>query len=179
MQKLVPVLFIMVCIVFVSLPKVYEKDYKFTSIKGNETRFDNLGFDTLSLSANYSECGEWGGHREKIYVYMSGEARKESPDPAKWQGPLHATWLLDTIGCSYRDDRKYVEQATIQLTSVQEAAILKYAQELTVRSLRSNWPVHGGNAFSLRYDKSYIRIYPADEWDKFDGLRAELFSSTK
>jgi hypothetical protein len=180
LQKLAPVLFVLACAAFVLLPKLLPpSDYQVKDIGSPELHIGNLGFDTLTLYAHYSECGEWGGHREIIHVYMSEKARRKSPDFSQWKGPLAATWLLDTIGCSYRPDRKYIKQAAIQLTAAQEADVLRYAQALTIRSFRQVPPSHAGNAFSLRYHSTRIELYPADAWSKFDELRTQLFSAAK
>jgi len=178
-QKLAPVLFVLACAAFVLLPKLLLPPYyQVKDVASPELRIGNLGFDTLTLSAHYSECGEWGGHREIIHVYMSEIARRNSPNFSQWKGPLAATWLLDTIGCSYRPDRKYIKQATIQLTAAQEANVLRYAQALTIRSFRQVPSSHAGNAFSLRYRSTRIELYPADDWSKFDELRGKLFANS-
>ncbi|MDU0371269.1 hypothetical protein ACFPAF_12750 [Hymenobacter endophyticus] len=180
LQKLAPVLFVLACAAFVLLPKLFPPShYQLKDIGSPELHIGNLGFDTLTLYAHYSECGEWGGHREIIHVYMSEKARRNSPDFSQWKGPLAATWLLDTIGCSYRPDRKYIKQAVIQLTAAQEASVVHYAQALTIRSFKQAPPSHAGNAFSLRYHSTRIELYPADDWSKFDELRTQLFSAAR
>ncbi|MET4107197.1 hypothetical protein ABIB60_002562 [Hymenobacter sp. UYP22] len=180
LQKIVPVLFVLACAAFVLLPKLLPPpSHQAKDTVSSELRISNLGFDTLTLYAHYSECGEWGGHREIIHIYMSKKARRESPDFSRWKGPLAATWLLDTIGCSYRPDRKYIEQATVQLTAAQEADVLRYVQELTIRSFKYVPPSHGGNAFSLQHNDTHIRLCPADDWSRFRQLRNQLFMPAK
>lgn len=180
MQKIIPFLFVLVCAAFVILPRVFSAEEN-SSV--SQHHLPNLGIDTLKLKASYSECGEWGGHREMIKIYMSDEVNGTERDFTKWSGPFAAEFWLDTIGCSYRPDRRYFLVEQTELTSQQEALVIKYMQGVIYPSLQYHPPMHSGNVYSISSSNprelniSYFT--PEDGYDRFEMLHQQLFCSAK
>ncbi|RPD45370.1 hypothetical protein DNI29_18475 [Hymenobacter sediminis] len=181
MQKIIPLLFGLLCAAFVLLPRVFSVEEN--SSVSSPHYLPNLGIDTLKLKANYSECGEWGGHREMIKIYMSNKAKGTERDFMKWSGPFAAEFWLDTIGCSYRPDRRYFLVEQTELSIEQEALIMHYMQVLIHPSLKYHSPMHGGNLYSVSSSdpgKLDIRYFTSEnEYNRFEILRQQLFNSDK
>lgn len=139
--------------------------------------------DTIFLSANYSECGEWGGHREIIKIYRAEKTDNQEFE-AWMRQPLEAVWLMDTIGCSHRPDRKFFLAGQHEISREDELAIIKYMQSLLEYSLKEMYPSHSGNYFSAAQGERELKgrrrlqISFHDTrygWDEFEPLRKRLF----
>lgn len=118
---------------------------------GADGRFTyNLGRrDTLTLYAQYSECGEWGGHQEWLRIYR-GE------DDELW-----AVYQRDTVvTCQgpIQHNRKPLTPRMILLTEDHRGAILRYMHDLLDRSLETDMPQGYGEHFSVRRSDARLVI---------------------
>lgn len=141
----------------------------------------HLRYDTLLLAANYSENGEFGGHRELIKVYMRQQERAQLRNSPEWESfPLTAAWFLDSSQWA-KPNRKFAFQKERLIKIEDEAVILQYMQALLSENLKDNGMTmsNGGNTFSItkaqRKDLqiSYWDVHHA--WSGFETLRKKLF----
>lgn len=181
MQKLVPVLFAAACMCCGAVLQACSGQQE--SVATQQQYLPNLGIDTLKLKAAYSECGEWGGHREMVKIYMSDKAKGTERDFMKWSGPLAAEFWLDTIGCSNRLDRRYFLVEQTELSRQQEALVMKYMQELIYLALKERYIMHGGNVYSVSSSNQRelnIRYVTSENSDsRFKLLSQQLFPFKK
>lgn len=137
--------------------------------------------DTLLLTATYAECGEFGGHREVIKVYMRAEEQRQARRSGDWAAvPLTATWFLDTAHCA-RPNRKFFLAGQQQIDRNDEAVILEYIQNLLTRNLQERGLTisNGGNRYVVRRARErqlHVEYYdPQNAWNGFESLRQQLF----
>ena len=91
----------------------------------------SLYSDTLLLTAEFAECGEWGGNRESIIIYK--EERKTM-----------CIILRDSANCEYFDPKtKYirVDSSVHLLNRIDEQAIIQYLHDLTELSFLNQEPI--------------------------------------
>ncbi|UOR05902.1 hypothetical protein MUN82_02095 [Hymenobacter aerilatus] len=148
----------------------------------SEHLLGNFRNDTLVLSANYSECGEFGGHREMIKIYMRAEEQRQARQ-ADWNWaavPLTAVWYLDTARCSQPNSMlSLVKQQ--QITVSHEEAIVEYIQTMLTRNLADNGMTltNGSNRYSVkRTNRESLHVEYRDvrrAWDGFERLRERIF----
>lgn len=180
LQKLVPILFMLVCAAFVLLPKWLPPSVQI------QQGLPNIGYrDTIFIKVGYAGCGEWGGHREMIKVYQEDvDYRKIGyEEMIKTKRPFLAEYWVDSIECSYRPDRKFLLHKRQQLTSAQEAVVLRYIQDFVPASLQAR-QLHDtmdGNAYTVympgQGDAPVVLSFSSTGKDIFQELRGKLFTN--
>ena len=160
----------------------------------SESRIENLDRgDTLFLYASYSECGEFGGHREVVKLFLpeldSISARKQDSLYTKTlqvprQSRPIAIWLRDTIVCENTAPRRLYQVGRIVISESQGIAIEEYMHRLLTKGLgKQNFESNASNGFAARFysvtsGKDAIQVYYYDSrqvWDEFSPLRNQLF----
>ena len=75
-------------------------------------------YDTLTLYAQYKECGEWGGHIEVFKIYKN--EKKE----------MWANYKKDSANCNGPISRKVIYEKSLKLTDEDQALIIQYMHDL-------------------------------------------------
>jgi hypothetical protein len=127
--------------------------------------------DTLTLSARFADCGEWGGHIEKIQI-------------TKVDNKLDAIFYKDTVSCE--TDPNLTRKKTIEISEPLSIAykncIVKYIDSLLVRSNRNIKSI-GGNSSNIyeliSKDKTYRYLDFEQDWQGFTEMRNEIFTEYK
>nr|WP_315163850.1 hypothetical protein [uncultured Flavobacterium sp.] len=110
----------------------------------------------IKINSRFSECGEWGGHNEKIKIYSKERNYKD--------------YFLDyektKIDCDKRDKNgKNIEtvivQKTIKLDDSGKKSITDYIKRMITSKVEERFPGHAGNSFSvINYDSTLvIKVY--------------------
>lgn len=127
--------------------------------------FENIvGAGYLKLTADYDECGEWGGHHEEIKIVRE-------------QKKLFAEITKDSVDCKNLKSRKIIEKKRIALSEIHKKAISEYLHELLGKSLEEQIPYHAGQWYSAEtIDSTLILIYheAGNDWKGFMKLKKEL-----
>ncbi len=127
--------------------------------------FENIvGAGYLKLTADYDECGEWGGHHEEIKII-----RKEKK--------LFAEITKDSVDCKHWESRKVVEKKRIELNEIHRKAISDYLHELLNKSLEEQIPYHAGQWYSAgTIDSTLVLNYHegGNQWKGFLKLKEKL-----
>jgi hypothetical protein len=124
---------------------------------------DRLGQgDTLKLLAEYTDCGEWGGHHESILIYKeSGYVVKFMKDSVKCSDPdVFRTKLPDIVRTIDGTSRRTIEDYILLVDKL------------------SKGPRRGGsNANNVFYiilrDKEIVYVDSFD-WDEFEKLVKQI-----
>ncbi|PZR18239.1 MAG: hypothetical protein DI539_16530 [Flavobacterium psychrophilum] len=103
--------------------------------------------DTLTLYAQYSECGEWGGHQESLKIYRGN-------DDVLWT--IYQSDTLNTCEGPIENNRIALAPRTIKLTEGNQQAIIRYMNDLLDHSLDAEMPSHSGEYFSIRLNDSEL-----------------------
>lgn len=132
-----------------------------------ERLIGNIGrTDTLTLYAQYSECGEWGGHQESLKIYRGDDEE------------LWTMYQRDTVtSCEgpIENNRTVLIQRTVKLTEDNQRTIIHYMHNLLDRSLEVEVPSHSGEYFSIRRnDSRFIISRTVLGYEEFDKLISSI-----
>ncbi len=155
-------------------------DKKVDNEKGQKnTFFDEVdlgafGSDTkLFLNARFSECGEWGGHEEKMIVFAKS-------DKEFYLNYQKFKVNCDSIGDYYGtpEFQKLELQKTIKLNQDNKKSISEYIERMAKSKIEERFPGHAGNSFSVvKSDSSLIiNVYDSKQYDfeSYNKLLMEL-----
>ena len=120
--------------------------------------------DTLTLSARFSECGEFGGHNERIDVFYN------------YSEQIHfVNYVVDSIDLNCPDgfeEGAIVKTDTMfKLTLENEYAIAQYLDNLYKRVLTRKSPSHANDYYSAYTQFSGLRLTTAEpnkDWNGFN-----------
>ncbi len=126
--------------------------------------------DTLTLSARFSECGEFGGHNERIDVFYSYSEREH-----------FANYVIDSIDLKcpegFEENAIIKTDTLIKLSLENEYAIVQYLDKLYKRVLIRKYPYHANDYFSAYTQFSGLRLTTAEpdkDWNEFNELVKKL-----
>jgi len=108
------------------------------------------GTDTLKIIIQASDCGEWGGHKESIYLQRNIDDK------------LYARYILDTVPCGFivekdgfgvlDDKRRVIILDTIKyLTKEDEKLISVFIQRLVELYLKHELGSNAGTIYEVSY----------------------------
>lgn len=110
-------------------------------------------YDSLTLEARFSECGEWGGHREEILI--SNWKRDSST-------LIHTIYPYKCDSLDYYYGNDSLAPASIRqislLDSSAKEAVIQYIQQLIVSKSKERFPGHAGNIFSVQNSTKTLKI---------------------
>ena len=146
--------------------RIYKRKFVLNSIDKNP-----LGFlyqnDTLVLSARFAECGEFGGHTEKISIF--GTYKKE----------YFAIIVIDSIDINcppnFEKNAIKIEDKLIKIDIKKEKAVLNYLDLLYKRSTKNKPWLHAAEYYGA--SKRGFELYsdePPNSWYEFKKLRIAL-----
>ena len=140
----------------------------------DEADLGSFGSDTrLYLNAQFRECGEWGGHEEKMVVFA-----KE--DKEFYLNYKKFKVNCDSIGKYYGtpDFQKLEIEKTLRLNDVNKKSISNYIQRIAKSKVEERYPGHAGNSFSVIKSDStlIISVYDNKKYDidSYNKLLTEL-----
>jgi len=122
--------------------------------------------DTLTLFAEYADCGEWGGHIEKLFVTKRGS-------------DFWITFYKDTVSC--KDDpnnnRKKIIEKSKLLATGDKKQIIEYINNLLIECRKV--PILISNASNnfrlINKDTSFQYNDYTMEWKEFSRLKNKIF----
>lgn len=115
----------------------------------------NLSDRPFIIAARFTECGEWGGHREFIRIFTDEQSN------------FHARYLKFPVNCDsiveqeYRNRLKPVFDKEIILNAKNKQSINDYLLRLTRSKITENFPGHAGHIFTACNGDSsfFIQVY--------------------
>ncbi len=104
--------------------------------------------DTLKITISIADCGEFGGHKEYIYIQRN---KKDS---------IYARFIMDSISCDYvlenystpgfYDKGRIIKLDTVKILNLQdEIQISKFIQRLTELYLQDGFYSNHGNYYEV------------------------------
>jgi hypothetical protein len=131
------------------------------------TFFDPIKFsapyikNTFKIEARFSECGEWGGHKEEIFIFADSSRI------------FYATYKVFPFNCDslpyydYKENLTPTINKTIVLNETTKKSIIDYILRLTQSKITERFPGQAGNFFSVANSDStfYIQVYDSKEFD--------------
>jgi len=112
-------------------------------------------FSTLTLSAQFSECGEWGGNQEKLTIYSHD-------DFDFYLNYQTFTANCDSVGMSGYPFRILSSEKSTILSEAQKDAITQYVFRLLTSKFNENWGDHAGHVYSASLSDSTLNIHVYD-----------------
>ncbi len=129
------------------------------------------GSDTLFIEGHFDDCGEWGGHSEKMRVFRTKD------------GTLHAAYERDTVNCPDPSlfNRRVVDRKEADLNEEQEAHVVSFIQEAVAKSLEEDYFGHAGNTYvvtrlPLEFRGLQVVHVTESKWPAFENLKKSLLS---
>jgi len=129
--------------------------------------------DTLTLYANFDECGEWGGHIEIFKLYNKSESFLASDND------LWFEYKRDSVYCPvdpYKS-REWIYRFTDKLTNDDQTKVIEYIHDLLNNSISNSERLrsHSGHYYSAYTSDSTIMISNfGPPIEGFQRLRAQL-----
>lgn len=126
----------------------------------------------ILLEAIFDECGEWGGHSEKIRIYVDSSMI------------AHARYMAYPFNCDsieYYHDIKHIKprfDTTIILDNQKQKSIITYMSRLIQAKMTEKFPGHAGQTFAVSKSDSTLIIQVYDSKQKninsYNQLLSEL-----
>lgn len=123
--------------------------------------------DTLILTARFAECGEFGGHKEKISIIRT------------YKNEYFAKIVIDSVNLDCPSDfEKYAIQTKdtlLKINTEKEKAILKYLNKLYKRATTNRANFHTAEYYGA--SKRGFEIHSDEQpntWNEFRKLRKTL-----
>ncbi|MFD1552546.1 hypothetical protein [Putridiphycobacter roseus] len=117
----------------------------------------------LLINARFSECGEWGGHEEKMVIYAN-------PDKDFYLDYIRYKVNCDSIGHYYGtpDFQKLDYETTLKLGDDQKKSVSEYIRKMSISKTEERHPGHAGNRFSVVKSDStlVLDVYDSKEYDE-------------
>lgn len=144
--------------------------------------FGKLYLDTLVLGAQFSECGEWGGHREWLKIYMDQ------------RNITKAIFIKDSVVCRFKNQgKKYfrVENSVFTIEKNLQQEISNYLLDLNrMTFMEQVMYANAANSYSaniksgaggipklFNYNISFYDL--SFKWDHFERLRDKIKKGSK
>lgn len=132
-----------------------------------------LGFlfqgDTLHLTAKFSECGEFGGHKEKIQIYRN------------YKKEYFAKFTKDSIDLDCPNDFEekaiIIQDTIIVINKSKEKFIGNYLNKLYKRAIIGKVSSHSNDYFSAKTNHTGLSLATAEpkkNWNEFRKLQIKL-----
>lgn len=137
--------------------------------------------DTFKIFMEYPDCGEWGGHQEKIFVYKN------------FNSEYFARIIIDSVNCDIINDGYYsfinpdsrnIFIDTLKMINIKEQKMINLFIEYMVnRYLITNYGDHSGVIFNLLntdstfFLHSYRSSYCTDSY--YSLMRNNIFGVDK
>ncbi len=131
----------------------------------------------IDIKAKFSECGEWGGHEEKIFI----TTREDKEFYLKYElycADCDSMVLYkDSIGSFYTPLKTLVDSGTMKMQEEHKLAIYDFTQNLVQAKFREEYSGHSGNSFEINKHEGFggtsfqIYVYGYDSQILFDYFR--------
>ena len=127
-----------------------------------------IGEDTLTIQARFADCGEWGGHHERLDIYR------------KVDGNLWIHYLKDSVTCPDPTffNRHLVNERNDKLTEEGQLAVYDFINEILDRSLNTDEGIgNAANSYIVtrKFDNLNIEYHNFNlNWTGFDKLKMKV-----
>ena len=123
--------------------------------------------DTLTLFAEFADCGEWGGHIEKVYL-------------TKKENNLWVTFYKDTVSCDNDPDatrKKCIENSKV-LETADRNKVIEYIDSFIIASKTEQMPLsNASNYFKIISRDSTLKFIDWKmDWKEFNKMRQKIFN---
>ena len=140
-----------------------DKSKEKISIFFDEAVLGGNGYDgKLLIEATFSECGEWGGHEEKMIVFGK-------PDKEIYLNYRKFKVNCDSIGAYYGtpDFQKLEFEKILKLNEANKKSISAYILRMVKSKMKERFPGHAGNHFLVINSDStlFIDVYDDKKYD--------------
>jgi len=122
----------------------------------------------LDLNVKFSECGEWGGHVENIFITTKTDEKFHLHYQKYSVDCYNMVSIKDSIGSYYGPFKEMTDSCTVIMNAGHKKSIYKFAQKLLCAKFREKYSGHAGNSFNLKKYEGFsgsefsIRFYGFD-----------------
>lgn len=184
MRKIVLLLLVTVCVCILLFSRKSTNTHK-KLVRSARLPMKNLTYgDTIRLIAFYADCGEFGGHQERIDIFHP------EPDTIYYPAPRNikpvAVLMLDSTNCETTHvNHPLYQAAQAKLSVEQQLLVEKYMHDLLTYGQQEFPLVNASNGFRAKFYSHSMGtvmtdISVSDTRFGFNGfrlLRQQLFNS--
>ena len=125
--------------------------------------------DTLTLLARFCECGEFGGHKEKIKIFNN------------YKDECFVRYIKDSIDINcpnnFEKNAVIVKDTTFKIDRLKQTQIVEYLNKLYKKTVTNYSLDHAAEYFEANTKQNRLKLYtvePKDKWKEFRMLQIEL-----
>ena len=109
----------------------------------------------MDLNVKFSECGEWGGHEENIFITTQSDENFYLHYQKYCVDCDNMVLIEDSIGSYYAPFKKLIDSCTVIMNESHKNSIYKFSHNLLSAKFREKFPGHAGNRFYLKKYKGF------------------------
>ncbi|MCB9015619.1 MAG: hypothetical protein H6541_07455 [Lentimicrobiaceae bacterium] len=109
----------------------------------------------MDLNVKFSECGEWGGHEENIFITTMSDEMFYIHYQKYCVDCDNMVLIQDSIGSYYTPFKKMVDSCTVVMNEIHKNSIYRFSHKLLSAKFREEFPGHAGNNFYLKKYKGF------------------------
>ena len=114
----------------------------------------------LDLNVKFSECGEWGGHEENIFITTNNDEKFHLHYQKYCVDCENMVLITDSLGSYNAPFKKLIDSCTIIMNETHKNLIYKFTHCLLSAKFREKFSGHAG-------DKFYLKKYEGFSGDDF------------
>lgn len=125
--------------------------------------------DTLTLTAKYSECDEFGGHTERMKVFCN------------YKREYFVKYVRNSIDLdcpnNFEETAIIIKDTMFKIDMRKEKLVVKYLNKLYKRNMTSKMISHSNDYFKAETKYSGLSLFTAEpkkDWKEFRKLQIEL-----
>lgn len=125
--------------------------------------------DTLRLTAKFSECGEFGGHKENIEIFCN------------YKREYFAKYVRNSINLdcpnNFEETAIIIKDTLFKIDCNKEKLVVKYLDKLYRRTVTPKMISHSNDYFKAETKYSGLLLFTAEpnkDWKEFRKLQIEL-----
>jgi len=128
-------------------------------------------YDKLIIVGEFSECGEWGGHKETITIFRDSLYN------------ISASLIVDSVSCTDSmgniDVRRFVYlNKTVKVSKIQQQEVVDCISEMTqLLLINKDFISNAFHIYSVKLNDQLMLKYSdfPSQWQGFNELRNSLF----
>jgi len=109
----------------------------------------------MDLNIKFSECGEWGGHEENIFITTQSDENFHLHYQKYCVDCENMVLIEDSLGSYNAPFKKMIDSCSVVMNEKQKNSIYTFAHNLLSAKFREEFPGHAGDYFYMKKYKGF------------------------